>query len=193
MGDPELPDSDNLERWMQAAQGGDAAAYARLLEAAVPIVRRVVARRGGFENAADEEDVLQEVLVSLHAVRATYDPSRPFLPWLLAIARHRVADLHRRHQRTRGREVALDAAETVGADDSAIGHIATRDDGERLHRAIAALPPAQRRAITLLKLRELSLREAAAESGMTTGSLKVATHRALATLRRLLASTRNLS
>jgi RNA polymerase sigma-70 factor (ECF subfamily) len=36
----------------------------------------------------------------------------------------------------------------------------------------------------MLKLRELSLKEAAAESGTSVGALKVSVHRAMATLRR---------
>ena len=41
-------------------------------------------------------------------------------------------------------------------------------------------------AIELLKLKELSLKEAAEISGTSVGALKVATHRAMATLRRTL-------
>ena len=49
------------------------------------------------------------------------------------------------------------------------------------------LPNPQRRAIELLKLQEMSLKEASAVSGMSIASLKVATHRALKGLRRILA------
>ena len=55
-----------------------------------------------------------------------------------------------------------------------------------MHQAIRALPAGQRRALELLKLRELSLKEAAAETGLAVGALKVATHRAMASLRRAL-------
>jgi RNA polymerase sigma-70 factor (ECF subfamily) len=48
------------------------------------------------------------------------------------------------------------------------------------------LPPGQRQAVELLKLRELSLKEASALTGMSIGALKVATHRAIASLRRTL-------
>jgi RNA polymerase sigma-70 factor (ECF subfamily) len=48
---------------------------------------------------------------------------------------------------------------------------------------VRALPEGQRQAIELLKLKELSLKEAAAISGTSVGALKVATHRAMATLR----------
>jgi DNA-directed RNA polymerase specialized sigma24 family protein len=41
----------------------------------------------------------------------------------------------------------------------------------------------------LLKLRELSLKEASAATGLSTGALKLATHRAIASLRRALRGT----
>lgn len=51
---------------------------------------------------------MQDVLLSLHAVRATYDPQRPFMPWLLAILRNRLVDGARRHGRTATHEVRVE-------------------------------------------------------------------------------------
>ena len=62
----------------------------------------------------------------------------------------------------------------------------TFGDLEELHHAIQSLPLRERQAIGLLKLREMSLKEASAASGVSTGALKVATHRAMAALRRVL-------
>ena len=62
---------------MRAANGGDAAAYNRLLTRLAPAVR-AVARRGlsraglGPEEA---EDVVQETLLAIHLKRHTLDPS----------------------------------------------------------------------------------------------------------------------
>jgi len=63
-------------------------------------------------------------------------------------------------------------------------------DSVALHEAVRALPEQQRQAIELLKLNELSLKEAAQVSGTSIGALKVATHRAMATLRLTLAKRR---
>ena len=59
-------------------------------------------------------------------------------------------------------------------------------DAEALAQAIRQLPDGQRQAIELLKLREMSLKEAAAPTGSSVSALKVATHRAMASLRRAL-------
>ena len=42
---------------------------------------------------------------TIHRVRHTYDPARPFLPWLRAIARARAVDLLRRNGRQAAREL----------------------------------------------------------------------------------------
>jgi RNA polymerase sigma-70 factor (ECF subfamily) len=59
-------------------------------------------------------------------------------------------------------------------------------DVEALEHAIRALPAGQRQAIELLKLREMSLKEASAATGTSVSALKVATHRAMLSLRRIL-------
>jgi RNA polymerase sigma factor (sigma-70 family) len=170
---------------MHAAQRGDATAYHQLLCTITPRIRRIVARQRAFARAEDVEDLVQDVLLSLHAVRATYDPSRPFLPWLLAIVRNRLADGARRHRRTAAREVLIDDADVTFAA-PATNSTQDADSLEALDRALQALPSGQRQAIELLKLQELSLKEAAVASGATIGALKVATHRAIAALRKAL-------
>jgi RNA polymerase sigma-70 factor (ECF subfamily) len=170
-------------RLMAAAQDGDQRSYVRLLGEVVPVLRRAARSRWPTAQPADIEDVVQETLKSLHAVRHTYDPARPFLPWLHAILRHRALDEMRRRARTSGREVTLD-----GHDETFPGMATNRDhefspDHAAVRQAVAALPPKQRMAVELLKLKEMSLKEASAASGMSVVSLKVATHRALKALR----------
>jgi RNA polymerase sigma factor (sigma-70 family) len=178
------PSDDQLGAWMRAAQLGDATAYLELLRTVTPRIRRIVGRQRGFAGAEDVEDLVQDVLLSLHVVRTTYDPARPFMPWLLAIVRNRLADGARRYARTAAREVHVDdvtlSEPATNPDPDTSAHV------EALQHAVRALPAVQRQAIELLKLQELSLKEAAAASGTSVGALKVATHRAIAALRKAL-------
>jgi RNA polymerase sigma-70 factor (ECF subfamily) len=168
--------------YMAHAQGGDREAYRRLLEDITPYLRSIAARH--FQNSGDIEDAVQEVLLTVHAVRHTYDPARPFGPWLVAIANRRVVDGLRRRGRSRAREVALEADhETFTLPQANLAE--TRSDGRVLRDAIEQLPLGQRDAIRMLKLQEMSLKEAAAASGMSVAALKVATHRALKNLRKM--------
>lgn len=180
---------DALGALMKKAQDGDRAAYRDLLRDIVPILRRRLRRRFPFLAAQDLEDLVQDILLAVHAVRATYDPARPFLPWLLAIARNRTADMARRYARRSAREVAVDVYPETSCEDETNREDAY-GDAEALQQAVKALPQAQRIAIELLKLRELSLKEAAGLSGMSVTALKVATHRATRSLR-LALKTRN--
>jgi RNA polymerase sigma-70 factor (ECF subfamily) len=168
---------------MAAAQDGDAKAYAELLGAITPYLR-AVARRAGL-GPEEIEDGVQDILLTIHSIRRTYDPKRPFAPWLLAVARHRLIDRLRRRGRIRLRETELtEAHETFVTDETNLHEEAS--EIRRLHEAIAALPPGQRQAVELLRLQELSLKEASVVSGQSSSALKVALHRALKRLSRLL-------
>jgi len=169
---------------MQAAQGGNAEAYARLLGELAPRLRRFVRGHWRLSGAEDVEDLVQEVLLSVHAVRATYDPGRPFMPWLFAIVRNRIADGARRHARHEGRQLLIEDCDVTFSEHTANSSTETFGEVEALNQAIHDLPAGQRNAIEMLKLKEMSLKEAAAASGMSIGSLKVATHRAMSALRK---------
>lgn len=177
-----------LARLMRSAQDGDTAAYTGLLQEVAPLVRQTIRRRLGALQFQDVEDLVQDVLLSLHAARATYDPARPFLPWLMALVRNRGADGARRYARRTANEVACDPLPETSVEDSTNSPFEGYGDERELAQAMAKLPPGQRRAIELTKLREMSLREASAVSGMSVGALKVAVHRGIGALRKALGS-----
>jgi RNA polymerase sigma-70 factor (ECF subfamily) len=170
---------------MAHAQAGDRDAYRRLLEAITPYLRALAARRIG--NRSDVEDTVQDILLTIHTVRQTYDPALPFGPWLVTIANRRVADGLRRQGRLGAHEAPLpfdQEYETFQAAETNLQEEAA--DASMLRDAVEHLPAGQRDAIRMLKLEEMSLKEAAAASGMSVAALKVATHRALKNLRRLI-------
>lgn len=174
---------------MRAAQTGDRSAYATLLGALVPLVKVAVRRRFGFLQPQDVDDLVQDVLLSLHSARATYDPARPFLPWLMAIARNRMADSARRYARRAACEVASERPpETFPAEDANMP-VNGYGDAEALAQAMTDLPHSQRQAIELMKLREMSLKEAAVATGTSIGALKVSVHRGMSALRKALRTT----
>lgn len=173
---------------MEAAQAGDADAYLMLLREISPRVRQVVWRRCGLRAPDAIDDLVQDVLLSVHVARASYDSRRPFFPWLLAIVRNRVADGARRYARHAAHEVRVEDLDVTFADLAANSPSEPVGDIRALRSVVQALPQRQRDAIELLKLREFSLKEGAAATGMSVGALKVATHRAMAALRRMLAA-----
>ena len=169
---------------MAAAQSGDGGAYARLLREIVPYVRGIVRRHHATQDRVD--DVVQDVLLTVHRVRHTYDPARPFTAWLGAIAHRRSIDAVRRKVRVDAAETYSPIAYETYADPAANKDVAAHENSAVLSEAIAALPPGQRRAVELLRLKEMSLAEASAASGQSVGALKVSLHRAIRALQKTL-------
>lgn len=160
---------------MACAQDGDREAYRALLDDVSALVLGWLRR--WLEDEADLADVYQDTFVHLHRARHTYDPTRPFEPWLFALARHCAAD-HGRRLRQRAREVLVGDMPEVAID--------AEPAGPTLADALRALPPPQREALTMLKLEGLSVGAAAARAGTTPGALKVRAHRAYKALRAFL-------
>ncbi len=173
------------ERWrqqMQAAQGGDNAAYGSLLADIIPLLRAIVQR--AWRNPQDVDDIVQDVLLSVHAVRHTYDPGRPFVPWLLTIARRRIADAARRSSSRSSHETTVDVMPETFSADATKSEQDKSDDQEAIRQSLAGLTSGQREAIELMKVQGLSLKEASAITGKSVTALKINVHRAVKTLRR---------
>jgi len=167
---------------MAGAQDGDGDAYRLLLEDLLPVLRRMVRARVYDRESA--EDVVQNILLSIHRARHTYRPERPFGPWMRAIARNAMVDAFRETGRRGEREVG------VAWIDEIAGEPADPLQGDaldpRLQAALERLPDAQREAVEMIQLRGLSVAEAALEAGVTPGALKVRAHRGYRALRRML-------
>jgi RNA polymerase sigma-70 factor, ECF subfamily len=128
------------------------------------------------------EDVLQDVLLTVHRIRHTYEPGRPVKPWLSAIAARRAIDALRRQGRVGAQETHNDLAYETFADPRAN----REDDGDtarELERMSSGLSPGQKEALELVKIKELSLAEASAVSGQSVAALKVNIHRAIKKMR----------
>lgn len=180
------PDVDHWGNLMLQAQDGDKVAYYALLKAITPHLRSISFRY--LKRYEDTEDAVQDVLMIVHGIRHTYERGRPFKPWLNAIATRRCIDLLRRRAYRLKYEIESVGQESecpqVGPDpeEAASRHSAAG----LLRQAVAVLPERQREAIRLLRLSELSLKEAAAQSDQSIGSLKVACHRAIKSLQGML-------
>jgi RNA polymerase sigma-70 factor (ECF subfamily) len=187
-GDARSPNGTlDWSRLMVRAQDGDRQAYRLLLEDMTPYLRSLAVRC--FKEPSDIEDVVQDILLTVHVVRRAYDPGRPFGPWLVAIANRRIIDRLRRQTRAKFREIALISEHETFSPASA-NLRQDFDEGPahaaELAAAIENLPPDQRQAIKLLKLKEMTLKEAASATGRSVAALKVATHRAINRLRKML-------
>lgn len=159
---------------------GDEAAHRDFLTEAGALLRAYFRNRLRA-SPEDAEDLVQETLVALHTRRGSYDPRYPLFAWLYAIARYRLID-HLRRAKHRA-HASLDGFDPGGVDPAYDASDARRDVAVLL----AQLPEKQRTAIRLVKLEAKSVREAAAETGLSESDIKVSIHRGLKALMRLMA------
>ena len=106
-----VPARDELAGLMVLAQAGDKRAYHGVLTACVPLAT-AAARRAGVQDAA-VDNVVRDVLLTVHRAMPTYEPSRPFGPWLQAIAHHCAVGALRRSGQRVARETWPRAAPSI--------------------------------------------------------------------------------
>ena len=183
---------DSGSRWaglMILAQDGDRDAYHQLLSEITPYLRAIARRylSAVSTDNADIEDAVQEVLLVVHSIRHTYERGRPFKPWLSTITSRRIIDLLRkRSHRDRHESIEEDMAKfefTEGRQVDPAALAMQTSDANHLKRVITTLPFRQREAVELLRMKDMSLEDAATASKQKAGTLKVSLHRALNTLR----------
>lgn len=164
-----LADEPTFARLMQATQKGDKAATNVLLSEVGVWLERYFSRRVP-PHAID--DLVQDVLIAVHTKRATWDPKRPFLPWLAAIARYRWVDHLRRVYKHDSKELMEEDAVEDSDEDVVMARIS-------LDRLLVQLPDKQSEVIEMVKIDGLSIREAASRTGQSESLVKVNIHRGL--------------
>lgn len=168
----------NLESLMRSAQAGNQQAYATVLHETARRLRPYLAKRLG--SAGEAEDVLQEILISIHKARHTYDGQRPYKPWAYAIARFRLNDYLRSHYADQLRQaVDIDELENILHGDVTEPDI----DYESIREAVGKLPEKQAAILQLMHEQGYTAKETATKLGMTESAVKVAAHRAYKVLR----------
>ena len=170
-----------LAELLLRAQGGDRAAYDSFLREASEVLRAFLAKR--MMSASDRvEDVLQETLLTVHRARHSFLPDRPIGPWLYAICRHRMIEFFRRHRQIEAIEISTEVPEGPAPGESP----AEAEASSQVWEALRKLPRKQRMIIESLKLRDLSVREVATQSGMSESAVKVTAFRGYQSIRKML-------
>lgn len=180
--------TSELDLLVDAARAGGGWAFGRLWEELSPVVHAYVRGRG----ARDPDDATSEVfLAAFTRIDRFTGDGRAFRSWLFTIAHHKAVDSVRRG--SAAREVpsdrVLDGPSAASAEDSALARLGDRDT----RRMLDTLTRDQRSVLLLRVVGELSLEETAAVVGRPVGAVKSLQHRALARLRREIATTQAVS
>lgn len=162
--------------WLTRGLAGDQAAYAKFLHAITPLLRRMVGKKLA---SAEVEDVVQEVLISIHKARHTYDGARPIMPWVVSIARFRITDHLRKHYGQR-RHITVDIAEL---ENSLADVTPDTDSTESIDELLEGVPEKDRNILTLMHVEGFTAKEVGARLNMNESAVKVAAHRAIKKIR----------
>jgi RNA polymerase sigma-70 factor (ECF subfamily) len=173
--------NDNLEELMRKSLTGDQRAYAALLHETTRLLRPFLSKRLSF--ASEVDDLMQEILISIHKARHTYDGNRPYKPWVYAIAKFRLQDHLRVHYADQLRH-ALDFDELEEnllepVTESVMSY-------ESISGEVEKLPEKQAIILQLIHQEGYTAKEVAEKIGMTESAVKVAAHRAYKVLRKKL-------
>ncbi len=166
---------------LRAALNGDEAAYRQFLDlfsqALRPVVRSACLRAG--LQLSEHEDILQEVMLAVHAKRYTWQTSEPLGPWVQAIVRYKVIDTFRR----RGRRIEIPIEDVIDDLPAPIAEIEP-SAASILDRYMSALTTRQYDIVKSVSIEDASIRQTANRLSMTEGAVRVALHRAIASLTR---------
>ena len=167
--------------------GGQDGVDEAVLRALRPVILRYCRARLSH-HAAD--DVAQEVCLALMSARGGWpdclSAGRTVTAYAFGIAQHKVADAMRAAAR-----LAVPVPELLDIADDRPGPeetVLARWEGEQVRRALAQLPPPQRHLLLLRVVSGFTAAETGAMLGMSAEAVRVAQYRALARMRKLLAS-----
>lgn len=154
-----------------------------------PLVRRYagplltyIRRMVGDEHRSEE--LFQDVFLAVWTKRQTYQPPRPFRPWLFAIATNQCRASFRRQNNTLADDAAVSQAESH--DPTPAELIASDETARIVESAVAELPPQQRSVVALRVWNGLSYAEIAESLELTEATVRSHMHHALGALRRTL-------
>lgn len=177
---------DDALQWEDLAllsQEGDKRAYSQLLSDIIPYIK--VHLSSGFANYDWVEEVVQDVLISVHKSLSTYSSDRPFKPWLNAIIHYRKADFLRKYYKNRDtNQSSKDNADIFGNN---VTNYPLAGELKDIEEALATLPVKQQKLFKMVKIEGYSAAEVAVKMDMSVTAVKVSAHRAAEKLKSILA------
>jgi RNA polymerase sigma-70 factor (ECF subfamily) len=200
-----MPVFENDRRLLEAFRRGERAALKHVFEKTFATVDGLLEEgfafssgeaRHRFRGCRDRDERMElvaEVYCAAYepSARAAYDGVRPYLPFLLQIARNKVIDRFR----ARGREfepLAGDPADAVAAlpapGEDAEAALVVGEEREQVRRYVEGLPPREREVFELRVKEDLPREEVERRTGLSTSQIRTSEKRLLDGLRRFLAA-----
>ncbi len=165
----------------QKVQQGNREAFAQLVLKHGAAARRVC--KTILDNDQDADDAAQDGFLAALTKIGTYDPERPFGPWLMRVVVNAARDLARRRKVRIVEEISTDTASEVPGPEVET-HRAVL--GEALNNALKQLPDREATAVVLYDVEGYSHREVANILEIPTGTARSDVHKARRKLREIM-------
>lgn len=180
-----------LAELVPVAVKGDRRALQRIIELVHPMVLRYARARITGGRTPTAEDIAQEICLAVATSISRYkDQGRPFMAFVYGIAFNKVADAHRAMARDK-LSPTEDVPEAVNDTDTPEEYALISDGSNRVRVLLDSLSDKAREIVILRVFVGLSADETAKVVGSTPGAVRVAQHRALASLRKALDKEEN--
>lgn len=169
--------TSQLQELFKSGLAGDSLSYNNFLQESAKILRYFVAKRIAKN---DVEDVVQEILISIHKARHTYDGKRPIMPWIFAIARFRIIDYLRKiYSEIRFEEVDFTELCEILPDVTI-----QPQNSEYINKLLQNVAPREKNILTMIHVEGYSIKEVAEKLNMSESAVKVAAHRTIKKIRK---------
>jgi RNA polymerase sigma-70 factor (ECF subfamily) len=187
---PASPDA--IERLIQRCLQGDQAAWETIVRQHWRKVFNVAYKFVGRHDEA--EDLTQDIFLKIFKSLDTFDRRANFQTWLISVSRNLCIDHYRsvrKERKTIDRDVNASDLSPVSPDASPMAALEQADRVALLRRALTALPPALRTAVTMRDLQELSYQEIAERLQLPEGTVKSRINRGRSELARQIQKLRS--
>lgn len=166
-----------LSRQLCSGLEGNQVDYAKFLRGISPIIFNIVKRK---INEAEVDDIVQDVLISIHKARHTYDGNRAVMPWVVSIVNFRVLDHLRKHY-SGMRHLMFDIEDFVN-----ILADVTEDssDSELIDELLKDVPEKHKKILKLMHVEGYTAKEVGQKLNMKESAVKVSAHRAVKKIRK---------
>lgn len=163
------------------ALDGDKQAYRKFLIDTEAILMRYITSSQLSKKLSDQvkEELIQEVLISIHRARSSYRTDMPITPWIYTIAKYRIVDELRKIQNnvyTESFEDTIHGQDLINQTEyKALLQI-------EIDEKLSGIPAKHKKIIMMAKMAEFPLQEIADEMAMSLSNVKITIHRLLAKL-----------
>jgi RNA polymerase sigma-70 factor (ECF subfamily) len=165
--------------WIERARARDTDAFRLLVDAYRHMAYGVALRILG--HAEEAEEATQESFVRAWKALPNFRGDAKFSTWLYRIVTRRAFDRLEAVRRRRGREVGVEAAESLPGESGP--DVSAWQRARMLETLLSKLPETQRAVVTLFYYEERSVNEVAETLDMPTGTVKTHLSRARVALR----------